>query len=326
MAESGSDGSGAGPADASAGERTAPGADAGAPSRADAVVEAGTRDSLLDWRSALPGTYQDASGKYQPLRNAPIIGRHTTIEAAAKSLIAQDEMIGRGLFLPKEAPDTDEYRTGMQKVYDKLGRPAKPEEYTFTAPEGKNLDKDVESRWKAAFHQAGLSQAQANEVLAEYWRTVQYSEQVIAGREAESYREGRNKLFGEFGAATEQMIAQARAFFEHMGAGAFGGAAGQAAWQQLMDAKLPDGSAIKNSPEIIAAFAEAGKRLGEGEFLDSPYYQAGQSTMELMLTRHKVLQDKRFSPEGLTPDEQAEMLRINTQIVNARDRQATGRR
>lgn len=248
------------------------------------------------------------------------------MEAAAKSLIAQDEMIGRGLFLPKEAPDTDEYRVGMQKVYEKLGRPANPDEYVLKAPEGKTMDGEVASRWTKSFHQAGLSQAQVDEVMSEYWRTVTYAEQVREGRDAESYREGRNKLFGEFGASTEQMIAQARNFFEHMGAGAFGGKAGEAAWQQLMDAKLPDGSAIKNSPEIIAAFAEAGKRLGEGEYLDSSYYVPGQNTMELMEARHKVLQDKRFSPQGLTQEEQAELMRVNTQILNARERQTAGRR
>src|SRR5216684_7212600 len=132
MAEGGGDGAGSSGFDAGTGDASLP-AEAATDTRTESLVNAGTAGSLLDWRSTLP----DA------VRNAPIITRHATMEAAAKSLIAQDAMMGRGLFLPTEAPDTDEYRVGMQKIYDKLGRPGKPDEYTLKAPEGKAMDSEV---------------------------------------------------------------------------------------------------------------------------------------------------------------------------------------
>jgi hypothetical protein len=280
------------------------------------LLASGDGSNLLDWRTSLPDN----------LRSAPIITRHATMEAAAKSLVAQDELIGRGIFLPREEPGSEAHTAAMQKIYDKLGRPTTAKDYTLTAPEGRTMDADVGERWKAAFHKAGLSQAQVDEVLGEYWRTVNFAENIHAGADARSYEEGRRALYAEFGASTDAMIGQARAFAEHFGAGAFGGQAGEKFWEELMQAKLPDGSMVRNSPHMMAVFAEAGKRLGEGEFLDSDYYKPGQNTLEVLSQRQKDLTAKRFSPEGLSSDEQSELLRINTQIVAARERASRGSR
>lgn len=267
---------------------------------------------LLDWREGAP----------ENLRTASIVQRLATREAAMQALVQQDQMLGRALFLPEETADATTKQTAMQKVYDKLGRPAKASEYVLEAPEGKAWDKTISDRWQQAFYQHGLSQTQVDGIMGEYWRSVEAAEQIKAGREAESYSEGRNKLHAEFGASTEQIVGKARMAAEHFGKGAFSGNAGVAFWEELMQATLPDGSRLANSPHMIATLAAIGDRLGEGTWFDSDFYVPGQNTMETLTARSKELTTKRHAGT-ITQDEQAELMKINTQIVAHRER--TGR-
>jgi hypothetical protein len=270
---------------------------------------------LLDWRSGLPDN----------LRAAPIIQQHPTQEGAAKTLVAQAEMIGRGLYLPREEPGTEAHTAGMQKIYDKLGRPESADKYTFTRPEGRTMDAEIEGRLAKDFYAEGLTQKQVDGVMASYWRAVGYSENVQQGREQDSYQQGRNALYAEFGANTEREMTLAQRFVEHFGAGAFSGEAGGKAWEQIRESRLEDGSRLINSPYLVATFAEAMRRLGEGEFIESSFYQAGQNTMQTMEARQKELTAKRHSPGGVSADEAAELQRLNNQIVAARERQGRGR-
>lgn len=276
---------------------------------ADALLGSSDRN-LLDWRSSFP----------ENLRLDPTVQKYRTPDEAAKALVSQQEMLGRALFLPKAEPGTEEYLSGMQKVYERLGRPETADKYEFKAPEGKTLEPEIQKRFGAAFHKAGLSQEQAAEVVAEYWRSVEYAEQVRAGQEARSYEDGRKSLYAEFGAATENVLLGAKRFFDHFGAGAFGGEAGEKAWEQIMDARLPDGSRLANSPYILAAFHEAGKRIGEGEFYDTPFYQAGLNSLDTINKREAELLDKEMKGEMLTPQERAEQQQIYQQLGRLRQR------
>lgn len=276
---------------------------------ADALLGSSDRN-LLDWRSSFP----------ENLRLDPTVQKYRTPDEAAKALVSQQEMLGRALFLPRAEPGTDEYLSGMQKVYERLGRPDTADKYEFTAPEGKTLEPEIQKRFGAAFHKAGLSQEQAAEVVAEYWRSVDYAAQVRAGQEARSYEEGRKALYAEFGAATENVQQGAKRFFDHFGAGAFGGEAGEKAWEQIMEARLEDGSRLANSPYILAAFHEAGKRIGEGEFYDTPFYQAGLNSLDTINKREAELLDKEMKGEVLSAQERAEQQQIYQQLSRLRQR------
>jgi hypothetical protein len=311
MAEVGGDGGSGGTGEGAAGAGTE--GQTGAGSGAQGQQSQG--DSLLDWRM----------GFAENVRNAPIIQRHTSVEALAKTAVEQDSMLGRALFLPKEAPETDEYRAGMQKIYDKLGRPEKADAYELTAPEGRELDAEMTGRWKNAFHKAGLSQAQVAEVMNEYWRSVEYADNIRQGRRQESYQEGRNKLFAEFGANTEREIALFRHFANHFGAGAFSGEGGKMLLEQLEQATMEDGSRLINSPYLVATFAEAARRIGEADLHDSSFYQPGQDTAATMDKRHAELTAKQFDKGGLTADETREMNQLAQQLTRVRERQQGGR-
>jgi hypothetical protein len=316
MAEAGAEGVGSSGSGAAGAEGSVP-APGGAsdPGSGRTLLDEGGSGNLLDWRSGLPDN----------LRSAPIIQQHHTQESAAKTLVAQAEMIGRGIYLPKEEPGTEAHTAGMQKIYDKLGRPESADKYTWITPEGRTMDGEIQGRLAKAFYAHGLSQAQADGVMAEYWRTVSYAENIEQGREQDSFQQGRNALYAEFGANTEREMTLAQRFVEHFGAGAFSGEAGSKAWEQIRDARTADGARLINSPYLVATFAEAMRRLGEGDFIESSFYQPGQNTMQTMETRQKELTAKRHAPGGLSEPEQAELMRLNQQIVAARDRQERGR-
>lgn len=303
MAESGGEGGG------SAAVADAPPASNGI-SREASLDTAGQSGGLLDWRTQLPENY----------RNADIIKQHQSPVAAAKTLIAQAEMIGRGIFLPTEAADTPEYAEKMGKIYARLGRPDAAKDYTLPTIEGYTLDADTEKELRMEAHAAGLSQAQVERLIAFDARRAKAVTNRYEAMAAQSEIEGRNRLMAEFGAQTDAVMSQAQGFFTHFGAGAFGGDAGKQAWQAILEARGPDGALLKNNPYLIAAFAEAGRAIGEGEWYDSEHYQPGQNTEATLTARQKELTAKRHSPGGLTAEEWATLQNINQQLLNARER------
>jgi len=284
------------------------GTDSGGSGDAGAGASSGTADSgaqnggtllsgnLMDWRQSLP----------ENLRDAGVIKQLQTTEAAAKTLVSQAEMIGRGVFLPKAEPGTPEYTDGMQKVFAKLGRPDVADSYAFKHAEGRTIDSETEGTWKKAFHALGLSQDQAQGVMDEYWRTVNRVENIKAGQDARSFDEGRKRLYAEFGASTEEVMAKAQDFFNFFGRGAYGGEAGRVAWQHIQDAILPDGSRLVNTPEFIVAFAQARDRLSEGEFRDSDVHMAVGTTIATLTDRARELTTKRNNGT-ITTQEAAEL-------------------
>lgn len=302
MAESGEGGSGG------AAVTEAPAAATGT-SRDASMETAGQTGGLLDWRTQLP----------ENLRRADIIQQHPNSVAAAKTLVAQAEMIGRGLFLPTDAPDTPEYADKMHKIYGKLGRPDTADAYILPKIDGYSLDGDTEKALRAEAHAVDITQAQMDRLIQFDARRLKALTNKYEGMAAQSEIDGRNKLMAEFGAGTDEVMAQAQGFFTHFGAGAFGGEAGKQAWQAILDARLPDGALLRNNPALIAAFAEAGKAIGEGEWYDSQHYQPGQNTEATLTARQKDLTAKRHAGT-ITTAEAGELNNIFGQLVAARER------
>jgi hypothetical protein len=274
--------------------------------RQDALLQAGQQGNILDWRHDFPDN----------LKQAGIVQQHHTREAAAKTLVSQAEMLGRSLgFLPREEPGTEAHIAGMQKIYDKLGRPDKADAYELAVPEGVQLDAEIGTRWKQAFYKAGLSQAQVAEVMGEYWRTVEYGQNQRVGQAERSFTDGRNALYGEFGGNTERMLNMANGFFDHMGAGAFNGEGGPKAIQAIQRAVDPEtGARLINDPHFVACLAEAGRRMGEGEWRESELYQAGKSQVESIQEEVNRLQALRNAGQ---PHDMTRLLELRDRLQRA---------
>lgn len=99
---------------------------------------------------------------------------------------------------------------GWSKIWDQLGRPAKPDEYGFTAPqlpEGLPVDEQLQSGFAAKAHELGLSKKQAGQ-LYEWWNASRGAQwEAIQGAETAARSAAEQQMRGEFGHAFEQKVA-----------------------------------------------------------------------------------------------------------------------
>lgn len=275
---------------------------------------------LLDWRSMLP----------QDLRSHSVIQQFPTTDAAARTLIAQQEMIGRGLYLPKDDADAQTKTEAMNKVYDRLGRPKDAASYAVPEvklPNEATFEAEFLRKTQEYAYQHGLSQEQYEGLLALSGEVMHDGHNLMESRKAQSKTESLAALGRKFGASAGRLQQEAIGFWEQFGAGAFGGEEGRTAAQAFAEATLPDGSLLQYHPAIVNSFSQAYKQLGEGEFFDSQFFQPGVNTADTLKTRMDALTAKRHG-EGLTPGEEQERQRIAQNMLQMRERDAargTGR-
>jgi len=279
----------------------APGTTTGAPAAGTTTAPSTDGLTLLDWRGSLPAD----------LRSDPVLQQFPHLEGAAKTLVSQQKMLGRALFVPEQADDAD----GWGKVYAKLGRPETSADYAVPEvelPEGMAFDGEFMRGLKEVAHASGMSQRQFDQVVAFSGQTLRQGANLQGEALARSLDDGQRELAKRFGASAPRMVERASAFFEHMSGPA----------REKFAA-----SPLANDPDVVEAFAQWFDRLGEGEFFDSDHYQPGTNTAETLDKRLDELTAKEMSPGGLTPGEQQEKGRVAQQLVRARERaQAGGRR
>lgn len=149
--------------------------------------------------------------KVDPLSSLPEdirsqLGDIKDIENLAKGYISAQSMIGRSIRIPsadasKEAieefynklnevqgvarlPDFDSGE-GVEDFFNKLGRPESPDKYKFETPEGIHLDGEALGQFSGLAHKMGLTQKQANELVAyEIDRINHYNESIKAQADA----------------------------------------------------------------------------------------------------------------------------------------------
>jgi hypothetical protein len=239
-----------------------------------------------------------------------VIQQFPHLEGAAKTLISQQKMLGRALFVPEQADDAD----GWGKVYTKLGRPATAADYAVPEvelPEGMGFDAEFMRGLKEVAHASGMNQKQFDQVVAFSGQTLRQGANLQGEALARSLDDGKRELAKRFGASAPRLVERAAAFFEHMSG---------PAREKFM------ASPLANDPDVIEAFAQWFDRLGEGEFYESESYHPGTNTAETLDKRMTELTAKEFTPTGLTPQEQQEKGRVAQQLVRVRERAAAGGR
>lgn len=159
----------------------------------------------------------------------------------AEKLIGADP--GQILRLPGAAAGDEEWAG----VYDRLGRPAKPEDYALDGDHP--LGEEARRRFQADAHAMGLTPRQEARAwereLALFAEREQAAEAEIAQRQQQAVAELRR----EWGEAFEGNLALAQQAVRRMG--------GQELLDELVDAGLAD------SPRLVKLFAEIGRMTGE---------------------------------------------------------------
>lgn len=185
--------------------------------------------SIDSWRDTIP----------EDIRNEKVIQETKDITSMAKRLVDANKFISQSVRLPDDG-DT----SGMDELYNKLGRPENVDGYSITRPdlpEGMQYDEALEGSFLAAAHEIGLNSSQANALIK--WNQAQTISQLESSNQnAEEAMDGLKK---EWGNAFDERVKIA---------------------EQVLNQYGDDASeaAIKNNPGLISLVYEMGKNLVEG--------------------------------------------------------------
>lgn len=167
----------------------------------------------------------------------------------AKSYVEKEKMIGSSIRLPGEKDTPEEKQAKLNDIHNKLGRPAKPEEYTLEMPEltpAMAWDDGKVSEFKTFAHKLGISNDTANELLKFYADEVNG---ILPDLDTIN-RETRQKLVGEVGEPMyKRMVGFAYKAARHYGGEEY--------------IKHLDSSGLGSDEWTIRVLAKAGRDLSE---------------------------------------------------------------
>lgn len=208
-----------------------------------AKVDAGTKpaDSQVEWISHIPEEY-----KTEKLWESV---KSKNLSEVLKGYAEAQKMIGGSIRLPKEGD-----AKGLEEIYTKLGRPAKPEEYGV-----KRAEDFPEELWDEKYlqgflqtaHQLGLNKHQV-ESLVKWNGEHLLNFNAARGKEM---KEAVSQLTEEWGGAATRNMALAQQAVIRLG--------GEEAQKFFRD------SGLGNEPVMIKLFAKVGRVLLEEGLIDS---------------------------------------------------------
>lgn len=165
-------------------------------------------------------------------------------------------------------PDKDDDMEGWNGVYQKLGRPEKPEDYGF------KMQDEAFGKWaQGTFHELGLSAKQA-EKLVEKWNG--FAEGTLKTK-TESYQQKLNQeaesLKKEWGAAYDQQIAVAKRAAQGLG---------------VSPEQIDGLEQVMGFAGVMKFMSSLGSKLGEGKFVGSDSGQTGFGTLTPEAAKNRI--------------------------------------
>ncbi len=225
-----------------------------APVAPTAPVSPPATSDLTDdwWKQDLP----------QEIRDDPTVKTFTTIEGMAKSLINAQNLVSKRV--EEMTPEQ------LGQIHARHGRPDEADGYVLakpeSLPEGLEYHDALAAKAKGWFHEAGLSQAQA-EKLHGFWN--EFAAESFNGanvaREA-AQTEAMNKFKAELGSQFEPKVNLAKAAIREFG--------GQDLKDFLNDTKLGD------DPRMVRAFIKIGEAVGEDTLVNGDGGGGGMTPAE----------------------------------------------
>lgn len=176
----------------------------------------------------------------------------------AKSYHSAQKMIG----VPKDQLlrlPTDDKPESWAPIYDRLGRPAKADDYKMpTPPEGVKVDPEFQKELRAVAHAEGLTQKQLEKLVTWHDGSVSKALAKLTADQAGQSEKAAADLKAEWGDATDQRLSLAKQTLQHYS----------------KELKLGDQLAIDlektnlgNHPGIAKLFAHLGAQMQEDGIL-----------------------------------------------------------
>lgn len=185
----------------------------------------------------------------EPLRKAGTLRKFSDASwkaDLAKSYVELEGKLGKAVTVPDQGASAEEWG----KFFSRIGRPETPDQYDV--PQGK-LDPDFEKTFRSRAHQAGLTKAQASDLLASIIEDGEGKTAKQRSAQERNAADSARKLREEFGdqydAKMESMRTGARALFN----------------EGLQEKMARAG--ILADPDFIRVMASYGERFGETQFV-----------------------------------------------------------
>ena len=195
------------------------------------------------------GNWND--GMPEDMRSNPNINKYKSLEEFGKGHLNVVQKVGeKGVIVPKEGASQEE----IDKFYNTMGRPDKPEGYSFGEVEG--LHKGIETspegvaNLKKTLHGFGLSNAQASGLYKWYMNNISEGLTKHDASVAEGNEVSRSALKREWGKDYDNNITIANRLLTH-----FGG-------KETVDA-FGD---LTTNPGALKFLANLGKKISEDSF------------------------------------------------------------
>ncbi len=162
------------------------------------IDSSGIEESLLERSPASGDNWRN--GVPENIRNEPCLSRFKDVAALAKSYVAAQKLIGaERIAVPK-----GEDEASWEQLYDRLGRPATPEEYKLNGETTVKVDPYTEMWFRNTAHQIGLSEKQAVRLKSAWEEMVQARGQVQAISQEEAQKLLDHEMRQEWGSVFEQ--------------------------------------------------------------------------------------------------------------------------
>lgn len=185
----------------------------------------------------------------EEFRGHPSLAPIKDLGGLVKSYVSAQEMIGKDkVVLPNEKSTPEQWN----EFFGRLGRPESPDKYGLTKdglPEGLTVDDDYLKSLSGAFHEAGLSAAQAKKVFDAMNAYAAKNFTDSTTQEQMQMTQAMENLRKEFGSAFDARIDGARRAV--------------ATFLDEQSREFLQNSGLDGHPEMVRIFAEIGAKLGE---------------------------------------------------------------
>lgn len=108
----------------------------------------------------------------EDLRGEKSLEKFQDLDSLAKSYVELERMRGNSIQLPTDTAKPEEWA----RIYDKLGRPSKPEEYKIerpkVMPEGVQWNEELEKDFRKFAHAQGWNQSQTQNTINKWHETI----------------------------------------------------------------------------------------------------------------------------------------------------------
>ena len=205
-----------------------------------------------DWRTGIP----------EEIRGHKSLEHITDVGALAKSYVNAQSMIGADkVAIPGKHATPEDW----DEVYRRLGRPDTPDEYELVneVPDGVAADDDLVGWFRGAAHEVGLTEGQAQKLLAGYNEMLGSSVAMNDGQIEQIRTETEIELKKEYGAAFDDRLGNANAVMDEF------------AVEGLTELQMADGTLLGDHPEVIRMMVNI------SEFINT---KIGEDSLEGMKT------------------------------------------